>query len=301
MSYFALGPPSDLVQSSDIVVEGQIEFVLLGQIPGSEGRVFGQFCIFAPGFRRIHASAIGQQILDLNQSLGFWVDRKTKVATGDRLRAHLVQSSNRDNCILLTPNGITADSVEFLDSGVRRPFHDEPIPTTFMPVKYGIYTSIRTPGRMFDYLNDIKTAVNMWKAHLPSYVTFEVFAYSLNFAPPPPRHFDVEFGPTGAGRIGVTQYVLPRKPANDLGNVGFIRIRPRVIINGQEYSWSAPGSRASQNQLDFISNCAHEIGHSLGLDHLSDPNDVMYPSLTVGQVRSTLSANDIAAIQSLYP
>ncbi len=42
----------------------------------------------------------------------------------------------------------------------------------------------------------------------------------------------------------------------------------------------------------------HECGHSIGLEHLTDPNAVMYPSYN-GAVTG-LHASDIAAIQSLY-
>ncbi len=42
----------------------------------------------------------------------------------------------------------------------------------------------------------------------------------------------------------------------------------------------------------------HEFGHALGLDHSTDPNAIMYPSL--GYNNSNLDSSDIAGIQALY-
>jgi hypothetical protein len=53
-------------------------------------------------------------------------------------------------------------------------------------------------------------------------------------------------------------------------------------------------------QVDFESVALHEIGHSLGLDHSSDPTAVMYPSISGGTQRRGLAQDDIAGIQSIY-
>ena len=50
--------------------------------------------------------------------------------------------------------------------------------------------------------------------------------------------------------------------------------------------------------MDLLTVAAHEIGHTLGLDHSDDPNALMYPSYE-GPHRS-LGADDIAGIQDLY-
>jgi hypothetical protein len=50
--------------------------------------------------------------------------------------------------------------------------------------------------------------------------------------------------------------------------------------------------------VDLLTVAAHEIGHTLGLAHSSDPNALMYPSYS-GPYR-TLSEDDIAGIQALY-
>ena len=42
----------------------------------------------------------------------------------------------------------------------------------------------------------------------------------------------------------------------------------------------------------------HEAGHSIGMEHTSNPKDVMYPYLNSNQ--KTLTNNDIKQIQQLY-
>lgn len=53
--------------------------------------------------------------------------------------------------------------------------------------------------------------------------------------------------------------------------------------------------------INFLYAATHELGHSLGLGHSSDPNAVMYP--TYGDKDSKdfkLSQDDIEEIQKLY-
>lgn len=50
--------------------------------------------------------------------------------------------------------------------------------------------------------------------------------------------------------------------------------------------------------VDLLTVAAHEIGHTLGLAHSSDPNALMYPSYS-GPYR-TLGDDDIAGVQALY-
>ena len=57
-------------------------------------------------------------------------------------------------------------------------------------------------------------------------------------------------------------------------------------------TWSLTGD------LHQFSVALHEAGHSIGLDHLTDPNSVMYP--TYHGVLTGLTQTDIDAIQSLY-
>jgi hypothetical protein len=55
---------------------------------------------------------------------------------------------------------------------------------------------------------------------------------------------------------------------------------------------------STNSDVDLETVAAHEIGHTLGLDHSDDPNALMYPSYE-GPFR-TLGSDDIAGIQELY-
>jgi hypothetical protein len=50
--------------------------------------------------------------------------------------------------------------------------------------------------------------------------------------------------------------------------------------------------------VDLLTVAAHEIGHTLGLDHSNDPNALMYPSYS--EPHRSLGQDDIAGVQSLY-
>ena len=46
---------------------------------------------------------------------------------------------------------------------------------------------------------------------------------------------------------------------------------------------------------------SHELGHTAGIDHSSDPDALMWPFVNPGPQPSTLGADDVAAITTLYP
>ncbi|XP_039003905.1 metalloendoproteinase 1-MMP-like [Hibiscus syriacus] len=53
-------------------------------------------------------------------------------------------------------------------------------------------------------------------------------------------------------------------------------------------------------ELDLMSGALHEIGHTLGLEHTTDPTAVMFPNLTYGTNKRELNQEDIYRIQTLY-
>ncbi len=52
------------------------------------------------------------------------------------------------------------------------------------------------------------------------------------------------------------------------------------------------------DRVDLVSVAAHEFGHSLGLEHSSDPSALMYPYYR--DAHRSLASDDIASIRSLY-
>jgi len=63
-------------------------------------------------------------------------------------------------------------------------------------------------------------------------------------------------------------------------------------------SWSTAGETG---KFDVQSVSTHEVGHTLMLNHVDDPSQVMYPSISAGQIKRTLGSGDIAGIRFIYP
>ncbi|XP_040833157.1 matrilysin [Ochotona curzoniae] len=62
-----------------------------------------------------------------------------------------------------------------------------------------------------------------------------------------------------------------------------------------------PWSDGSGSGISFLYAVTHELGHSLGLDHSSDPNAVMYPTYEHKDSQNfKLGRDDIESIQKLY-
>lgn len=78
-----------------------------------------------------------------------------------------------------------------------------------------------------------------------------------------------------------------------------------VLFNFQNYSFgdANDGSYNAQFIIDFESVLTHELGHFLGLNHVTtteDPNSVMLPKISRGAVKRQLSNGDIDRIRELY-
>ena len=60
----------------------------------------------------------------------------------------------------------------------------------------------------------------------------------------------------------------------------------------------------SSDSFDVETVVLHELGHSLHLGHVEDPSDsekVMYPYVSIGQIKTSLHQDDINGIRFLYP
>lgn len=67
-----------------------------------------------------------------------------------------------------------------------------------------------------------------------------------------------------------------------------------------DYQFDATGA-PSADEIDLESAVLHEMGHWLPLMHLSNPDSVMYSVLAKSTVKRVLHADDIAAMEALYP
>ncbi|MFH1283670.1 MAG: matrixin family metalloprotease [bacterium] len=93
----------------------------------------------------------------------------------------------------------------------------------------------------------------------------------------------------GAGVLGVTfNWFIPGETELLESDIAFDIIMP----------WSTTGSASS---FDLETVAFHEIGHLLGLDHVSNPADPMYYAVSPGEIKRSLSADNIAGITFLYP
>ena len=86
---------------------------------------------------------------------------------------------------------------------------------------------------------------------------------------------------------GVTQEFCPQKSLSYV-NVTIITIAAKN-----------PHSYEKMNNQDIYLVMLHEIGHSLGLNHTNNPNDLMYPTKEKRGAKG-ITQNDIKALYAVY-
>ena len=64
-------------------------------------------------------------------------------------------------------------------------------------------------------------------------------------------------------------------------------------------SWEV-GNSQGNSAFDLVYVAAHEIGHSLGLEHTSDTGSVLYPSVSANQQFQGLSQTDVNEVLEIY-
>ena len=105
----------------------------------------------------------------------------------------------------------------------------------------------------------------------------------------------------GRGIIAVTEC------KNSLAAGGSLSPRiasAQVFLNVENYGW-VDSLALGTSVVDTQSVVLHELGHALGLDHVSvldDPESIMNPSMEtgVGNARRRLSRGDVKRIQAVY-
>ena len=104
----------------------------------------------------------------------------------------------------------------------------------------------------------------------------------------------IGWGVFSGGEIGETDY------SYTLGATQ--RFVPGTTVRLEDPSADAVGtsltSRYQGTSTTLYQVALHELGHSLGLNHSTDPNAVMFP--TLGASNADLDASDIAGIQAIY-
>ncbi|KAH0674416.1 hypothetical protein KY284_025503 [Solanum tuberosum] len=70
-------------------------------------------------------------------------------------------------------------------------------------------------------------------------------------------------------------------------------------LDGEE-NWVVDGEYLKEGMVDLESVAVHEIGHLLGLDHSSEKEAIMFPTLEDGTRKVELSRDDIEGVQMLY-
>jgi len=101
----------------------------------------------------------------------------------------------------------------------------------------------------------------------------------------------VSWGSLGLGILGVT-YLWHNTVTNLISEFD--------IVFSTSFTWSTADTCPS-GQYDVQSVGTHEVGHTLYLEHVDDPNQIMYPYLSDGTIKRTLGAGDIAGIRYIYP
>ncbi|KAI3911175.1 hypothetical protein MKW92_033384 [Papaver armeniacum] len=94
---------------------------------------------------------------------------------------------------------------------------------------------------------------------------------------------DLGDGSTFDGQMGVVAHAFP---PND----------GRFYLDAGD-KWS---THPESDTMDLESVAAHEIGHLLGLEHLFEPNAIMYPVFQPGSTKRQVQEHDVKALRAIY-
>lgn len=102
---------------------------------------------------------------------------------------------------------------------------------------------------------------------------------------------DINFGTIDGPNGILAQACLP-------DDVNPARIAGDILFDAEE-NWEF-GNDQGYSAIDLVIVAVHEIGHSLGLEHVDDPSSIMYESVSPNDSFSELGPSDIDAILELY-
>jgi hypothetical protein len=140
---------------------------------------------------------------------------------------------------------------------------------------------VNTSGGPAYSLTSIQTAMNSWNGVSTSYLRFVNKGSTANSGINNGDGVNtISFGEPGAGYLGVAWFRY---------NSSGLMLDCDIILRNN-YAWS---------DTYLADVAAHELGHCVPLNHTSDPNTTMYP--TVRQGARVLSQDDISGISYLYP
>jgi hypothetical protein len=114
---------------------------------------------------------------------------------------------------------------------------------------------------------------------------------------------DIDFMPMGPSTTADITIAMANLPGTQLGTAltsffplaGVDQVVSSIVTLDADRLWSPFGEIG----FNFFNVLLHEVGHSLGLDHPDDPNQVMYAFYTNDQTLS-LGAGDIAGMEFIY-
>lgn len=192
--------------------------------------------------------------------------------------------------------------------------YDPPTPTTSNIKNWNQNSfplTIYVPNEMNIYEQSIINSEKVWNDALG----FEAFRFIFNDNSKQNTQWSKQYDSLYDSYFGLFKILNPNWNFTDIGSsvlafTGTLTQNGRIIhadmlFNFQNYNFGdvLDGSPEAFNNIDFESVLTHELGHFLGLQHISTSEDaysVMLPKISRGVAKRALSNGDIQRIKTLY-